>query len=82
MNSPQRKRDLRLYHFGATLLALGITLWICYAVLSVSHTIKENYEQTQCNQGLLMLDTTGVWSEQRLAKCPTDIRRALRERHR
>lgn len=69
-----RRSELRLYHFAATLLVIGIVLWVLYAVLAVKKTTDENLEQTHCNQGLLFLATQHVRDETRLSFCPQDIR--------
>lgn len=77
MNLPTRKTrrsELRLYHFGATLLVVGLVLWVLYGVLAVKKTTDENLEQTHCNQGLLFLATQHVRDETRLSFCPKDIR--------
>ena len=76
-----RRHSLRVYHFGVTLLALGVALWATYWLGIVSHTIRDNYRETQCNQGLLILATHDVWSEARLSKCSPEIKKALEAKY-
>lgn len=73
----QRNR-LRAYHFGATLIAIGIALWALVWVQEIQETTKANLEQTQCNQGLLTLATLDVWVERKISYCPADLQDALR----
>lgn len=72
-----RRRELRVYHFGVTLLVLGVVLWVGYGVRSIGYTISENYEQTQCNQGLLVLATSGTYLPNKIRYCKSDVRNAL-----
>lgn len=79
--SRSRKTDLRIYHFATTLLALGIALWALYWAGVIAHTTKQNYRETQCNQGLLILATHDIWSEARLSKCSPEIKKALEAKY-
>lgn len=66
-----------VYKIGAGLIAVGIALWLLYGLVSVKETVKENLTQTHCNQGLLLLATTGYFDEDRIKECPADIRREV-----
>lgn len=75
------RRSLRRYHFGATLLAIGIALWVLYGVTGIRGTLDKNYERTQCNQGMLALSLHDVWDEALLSKCPPELKKPLEARY-
>lgn len=74
--------NLRMYHFGATLMAIGIALWCLYGLIALTKTATKNYIQTQCNQGLLTLATLDVWTEDQLNHCPPQLKIKLEEKYR
>ena len=73
--------SLRLYHFAATLVAIGLVLWVVYFVENVADTVEENFKQTQCNQGLLTLATLNVWEEPQLRQCDRTLYNELKGRY-
>jgi hypothetical protein len=77
----KQTHSLRVYHFGATVLAIGIALIATYWVLEIQKTTQNNFRETRCNQSLLVLATQDVWSEG-LDKCSPEIRKALKEKYR
>lgn len=79
--SGKQTNSLRYYHFMATLLALSIAALATYLVVGVNRTTHQNFKETQCNQGLLILATHGVWSENQIARCDPTIQKALREKY-
>lgn len=72
-----RRHRLRQYHFAATMLVLGMVSLVFFAVLSVQETASENLQKTNCNQGLLLLATTGHFDQTRIAQCSPEIRKAV-----
>lgn len=77
-SSKQRHRP---YHVAAGLLVIGVILWFAYYLSEVSSTLTQNYELTQCNQGLLLLSLHGVEIESKLKMCPTDVRLAVEAKY-
>lgn len=76
-----RNESLRLYHFAATLVAIGILLWALYYVIDIATTAERNYQQTQCNQGLLTLATLDIWREPQLSRCNPTLYNQLKEKY-
>jgi hypothetical protein len=74
--------SLRLYHFAATLVAIGIALWAVYFVENVADTVGKNFQQTQCNQGLLTLATLDIWTEHQLSLCDKTLYKQLEGQYR
>lgn len=74
-------RRLRVYHFGATLVAIGVALWAMFWVREIQKTTGANLGETYCNQGLLTLATLDIWVEGRIAYCSPEMQASLREKY-
>lgn len=76
----RRKSDLRLYHFGATLLVVGIGLWVAYIVGSIAIITEENLRDDKCNQALVRLFMFGSTPPESLTPyCNDEIMRQVEE---
>jgi hypothetical protein len=64
------------------LIAIGIALWAIYFVQNILEVVRDNFQQTQCNQGLLTLATLDNWEEGQLAKCRAPLYNELKEKYR
>ncbi len=80
MRKPSGTR-LRYYHFGATLVAIGIAMVALAWVETLQDTASSNLQNTYCNQGLLTLAALDVWYEDKIALCPEDLQVQLREKY-
>lgn len=70
-----------MYHFAATLMAIGIALWCLYGLVALTKVAKLNYGQTQCNQGLLTLATLDIWTQSQIEQCPAPLKIQLEEKY-
>ncbi len=76
-----KSRRLRAYHFGATLVAIGLVLWMMYWVKHIDKTTDKNLDQTYCNQGILVIATLQIWHEDDIVRCDDDLEKQLREKY-
>ncbi len=76
-----KSRRLRAYHFGATLVAIGLVFWLLFWVKGINKTTEKNLDQTFCNQGILTLATLQIWHEDDIVRCDDDIEKDLREKY-
>ncbi len=74
-------RNLRYYHFGASVLAIGVAVVALMWVTQINSTTKENLKLTHCNQGLLALATLDIWNEHNLSQCEPSILEDLRRKY-
>lgn len=74
-------RRLRVYHFGASLVGIGIALWATFWIAEIQKTTTENLDGTYCNQGLLTLATLDIWVEEKLNHCSPGMQVTLREKY-
>jgi hypothetical protein len=72
---------LRVYHFGATLVAIGIALWATFWIQEIQETTDSNLDETYCNQGLLTLATLDIWIEDKIRYCDPGMQVTLREKY-
>lgn len=72
-----RKNEIRLYKAVWVMLVLSVIAVVLYVLHSSDATIKQNYELTQCNQGMLVAAISHVRLEEKLEHCDPDIRSAL-----
>ena len=75
-------RRLRVYHFGVTLVWIGIALLAMFWVREIQKTTGANLSETYCNQGLLTLATLDIWVEDRIIYCSPGMQADLREKYR
>ena len=70
-------REVRIYKAVFVVLVVCAIFVLLWALRVSNQTIAKNFEQTQCNQGLLVAALTGVKNEHQLAFCSPEIRVAL-----
>lgn len=81
MGNSAPTRRLRVYHFGATLVGIGIALWATFWIIEIQKTTASNLGETYCNQGLLTLATLDIWVEDKLSYCSPGMQVTLREKY-
>jgi len=69
--------EVRVYKAVLIVLVLASTFILLWALRASNQTISKNYEQTQCNQGLLVAALTGIKNEKQIAFCSPEIRADL-----
>ena len=82
MATRRSRPDVRAYYFGVTLCVVGMLVWVMVGVVEIRGDTSNNYEQTQCNQGLLVLALHNVRLEDQLSKCDEKIQSQIREKYR
>lgn len=69
--------EVRVYKIVYALLVLCGVIILTWTLRASGATVNKNFEQTQCNQGLLVAALTGVKNQHQLSFCSPEIKALL-----